>query len=299
MMHLFYAAGGGLGHISRTTAFIQQLDLNPRKVCLLSNSTYAIVPFIPKDIQVIPLVPEIIRDNRVYREFLLRLISEWNIQKVYLDAFPAGLMGEWNDFPPINQVEFCYLARILKWEVYEKQCLRRAPHFENTYLLEPITGEQRHFIEENSRFIIPFTLDYPKSDLTAAKVQRLKSLKKEGRETWLIIHSEPEEEVEELFHYAQETARIQGKKPYFILSSQSHHSLDTTHTEVWEDIYPAYALFPWVDRIVSACGFNTIQQTRLFRDKHIFIPFHRKYDDQFLRARLVRENYYNLKDNLY
>ena len=54
------------------------------------------------------------------------------------------------------------------------------------------------------------------------------------------------------------------------------------------DIYPASVLFEQADKIFTACGFNAMQQTKDFRNKHHFIPFERRYDDQFERAKRFR-----------
>jgi hypothetical protein len=41
---------------------------------------------------------------------------------------------------------------------------------------------------------------------------------------------------------------------------------------------------PRASRIVTACGFNVMRQTEPYRDRHTFLPFPRRYDDQFTRA---------------
>jgi hypothetical protein len=41
--------------------------------------------------------------------------------------------------------------------------------------------------------------------------------------------------------------------------------------------------------IITGCGFNAMRQTLPYRERHRFIPFPRRYDDQFLRAARRRE----------
>ena len=55
------------------------------------------------------------------------------------------------------------------------------------------------------------------------------------------------------------------------------------------NIYPASTLFESAERIFTACGFNAMKQTELFREKHFFIPFERRYDDQFKRAARIKQ----------
>jgi hypothetical protein len=50
------------------------------------------------------------------------------------------------------------------------------------------------------------------------------------------------------------------------------------------NFYPAYPCFEKVHKIVTACGFNSMLQTKAFRHKHVFIPFERRFDNQYLRA---------------
>ena len=51
-----------------------------------------------------------------------------------------------------------------------------------------------------------------------------------------------------------------------------------------KDLFPASYLFESAEQIVSACGFNIMRQTETFKEKHQFLPFWRRFDDQFLRA---------------
>jgi len=41
---------------------------------------------------------------------------------------------------------------------------------------------------------------------------------------------------------------------------------------------------PIADRIITACGFNSMRQTAPYRHKHHFLPFLRRLDDQYLPA---------------
>jgi len=39
------------------------------------------------------------------------------------------------------------------------------------------------------------------------------------------------------------------------------------------------------EKIFSGCGFNVMQQTHFYAHKHEFIPFERRFDDQFWRTK--------------
>jgi hypothetical protein len=53
---------------------------------------------------------------------------------------------------------------------------------------------------------------------------------------------------------------------------------------IYGNLYPATPLLPLADRILTACGFNVMRQTAAYRQQHRFLPFPRRFDDQFLRA---------------
>jgi hypothetical protein len=52
----------------------------------------------------------------------------------------------------------------------------------------------------------------------------------------------------------------------------------------WRDVYPVAPHLPHAERIVTAAGFNLMQETAHLRDRHAFVPFERALDDQFTRS---------------
>src|SRR5262249_49323155 len=54
------------------------------------------------------------------------------------------------------------------------------------------------------------------------------------------------------------------------------------------NFYPASLLFPLAERVITACGFNVMRQTESLASIHRFLPFERRFDDQFQRARRRR-----------
>ena len=103
-----------------------------------------------------------------------------------------------------------------------------------------------------------------------------------------MVHSEPHEETAELLAYARELAAAEGVDPRIALVTRTP-PLDLPSSISVLDLYPAAALFPHAAMIVTGCGFNAMRQTLPYREKHRFIPFPRRYDDQFLRAARRRE----------
>jgi hypothetical protein len=94
---------------------------------------------------------------------------------------------------------------------------------------------------------------------------------------WLIVHSGPAEEVLELIAYTREltSSRVLVATPCDLPMSAGFARIDA---------FPVSHLFADAERIVSAAGFNVMLETEPWRDKHIVLPFPRRFDDQFARA---------------
>jgi hypothetical protein len=60
------------------------------------------------------------------------------------------------------------------------------------------------------------------------------------------------------------------------------------------NLFPVYPYFRQAGRIFTACGFNSMKQTKEFSYKHHFLPFRRRFDNQFLRAKLRKKALMNI-----
>jgi hypothetical protein len=103
----------------------------------------------------------------------------------------------------------------------------------------------------------------------------------------LIVHSDTEEEVLLLYQHAKDIALLEEIQPEFVIISPCVPT-DIRDEVTLFDFFPAYPCFEGVQKIITACGFNSMQQTKRFARNHIFIPFERKFDNQFLRAGVRR-----------
>ena len=82
--------------------------------------------------------------------------------------------------------------------------------------------------------------------------------------------------------------RVGGFRPGY--DGAQDHDLVLRLTEVARSVahVPAVDLYPTADRIVTGGGFNAVRQTEAWSDRHLVVPFERRFDDQFARARRVR-----------
>src|SRR5438309_11797907 len=130
MSVLYYAMGGGLGHLTRARSFLRALGLE-RVSVILSASEFAGDPRVVGDIPVVPWS----------RDTIQRLAPE----RIIVDTFPAGLFGE------VEAPRVDYVARYLRWSAYAP---RNVPQLERTYVLEPLEDAHDRFIEEHSKVVI-------------------------------------------------------------------------------------------------------------------------------------------------
>ena len=314
-MIFYYAAGGGLGHLTRARAVVHTLGLK-EPVVVLTASPFAADLRVVGDLEVIS-IPRAFEFNLPdYRDWLRALLAERQPAEIFLDAFPAGLVGEFCDFTFPEGVKLRHLARLLRWDEYGKQLRGAAPVFDVTYVLEPLAAPHEVFLREHSKELEHLTLEDPPHDLTdelkesAVRIMRPSveeytlSNRRQAihKPIWIIVHAGPAKEVAELVAYAEELRRAEQVNPRLILLSPENPDLirtailrglptaDSSLPTSFEqfDFYPAAAFFHIADRLITACGFNTVRQTTKFREKHRFLPFPRRFDDQFHRAALAK-----------
>ncbi len=282
-MILYYAMGGGLGHLTRARALLHTLGLT-HAARVLTASDYADDRRVTGDLRVIKAPAALALDLPAYRLWLMRLLARLRPTALYLDTFPAGICGELCDFPPVTDLPVHYVARLLQWPAYEGLLAgRRPPRFAATHVLEPLAPAHAAFVARQSVKHAPLTLVDPPHPDDAAARGRFALLTRAAGPVWLIAHSAPAAEVAELLAYAEELRRLEQPGAQLILLARDVPPALPAHI-LHFDCYPAAPLFARAARVVSACGFNVMREMRRHRAKHRFMPFPRRFDDQFARA---------------
>jgi len=169
-----------------------------------------------------------------------------SFERIIVDAFPCGVTGELRDL----DMPMDYVARLLKWDAYVEATGAVMPHFETTYVVEPVTHaiDSAHFVD----------LDLSEPPHIA-----------EEEDFWLVAHGGDDDEVQHLTAYAQELQSIEGIDAPIVVARR---------------MFPLAPLLARAARIVSAAGFNIMLETHAWRQKHHVVPLPRRYDDQFTRA---------------
>jgi hypothetical protein len=170
-MILYYAVGGGLGHLARGLRVIGKLGLTD--VAIATASPYAervCKSYIP--------VPRSLDGNLdAHRAWIRDLGAE----RIIADTFPGGIQGELCGL----DVPIDYVARLLRWDVYRAAVPFALPEIGTTYVVEELT---------HAPFGNVVRLDLSVSDVPVVPEEP----------HWLVVHSGPDDEVRELVACAKE-----------------------------------------------------------------------------------------------
>lgn len=282
MTAAYYCMGGGLGHITRFTAFCRHFAIRP---ALLTNCEMV------RSGQIKPLAGPILIPDEAdnvdfasFRNWASSAIESIRPKTLFIDAFPGGILGELCDLPALKQIECIYLARILDLRAYKSRLNGSLPAFTKIYSIEQLGDEQQKWLN---------TLQTPVEELTLPYPDEPSDDKSENPEVpdncWLIIHSGSADELEQLWQFACQTAEIEGQTPAFALVSPGSRPEFLPECVAHFNRYPADSLIKQADRVFSAAGFNIMQQMKAYKYKHHVMPMNRALDDQFLRYRLANQ----------
>jgi hypothetical protein len=260
-MIVYYALGGGLGHLVRGRAVIDALGVR-EQAALLTASSFADDERVTGGLPVLRVPAELEDDPGALRAWIEALAPD----ELILDAFPAGILGELCGFDaaPVRHV-----ARLLRWERYEQRIAGRPPlHESHARALAHAAGRLRAFDLLPTEMLAP----------TRAAVDQ---------PHWLVVHAGPGEEVAELVAYAVDRMAAEGTHARLVVIAPARPDA-LPPGGVWLDAHPAAPFLGAAERIVSAAGFNIMREAAPYATKHHVVPFDRPLDDQFARASRAR-----------
>lgn len=284
-MKLYYAAGGGLGHLSRGWALAHMWNWRQQDVLFL-YAPYPDYPYdwvlkkgpTPYDAIHIPFKTNVRSNKKQLQEWLIGFIQDYGITEIYLDCFPSGLIGEWKKFP-LQELRFYLVARNLKAAAYGS-LFANHPAFEKIYQVEAFMPDYQVKIDDMGGEVLPIDIQYPQvGDFD----EIIEWIDLNPRPRWMIVHSGWDDELQALYDMAKDDARKEEVKPYIFLVNP--HSDPFPEVPSYQ-FFPAYPIFPYVDRLYSGAGFNTMKQAEGFEGVHRVLPFVRRYDDQFWRKQV-------------
>ncbi len=275
-MLLYYALGGGLGHLVRARAFLHTLG-PATEATLFTSSRFADDHRVTGGLPVVRVPDSLGGDRAGLRALLEVTLAATRAARLVVDAFPAGLLGELAGWAPPPGLALWHVARLLRWDRYTSDASPLLPRYDVTFVVEPLHAEHRRALESASASIRPLDLVDPPFPPPEPI---------EGPHV-LVVHSGPDEETLDLVACARELAAAGGRDTRVVLASPSRPEALPESVE-WRNAFPSTGLFPAAERIVAAAGFNAVRQTEPFRAKRFLVPYPRRFDDPFARAARVR-----------
>lgn len=294
MTILYFALGGGLGHVARAVKVARALGWGD--VQLVASTRSGPLPRLPGGRVPIVVPSEIRADRSGYEAWIAAVVARVAPSAICVDAFPMGLFGEWSSVTLPPGVERLHVARLLRWPAYVGATGAEVPRYDRVWTVEPLTEDHRAALAGAATRIDPLALAAdPVDDIHLARaramVEHLRTSAESTRHSanaprptvWLLVHTGPPDEVAELHAYGRSVADARGEWPVWALAHPDP-ALPTPEGLRRVPELPAAAFFPWVDRIVSAAGFNTMLETAHWAARNDVLPLPREFDNQFERA---------------
>ena len=271
-MVVFYALGGGLGHLTRARRVLAQLGLGSDAV-LLTASRYASDPRVTGGLEVVEVPDRLADDRSGFRRWVAAALREVQASELFVDTFPGGILGELCglELPPAQLV-----CRRLRWPAYRHRLAGPLPAYEVAHVIEPLSTPHLDVVSAIARRVEPLVL-------SAGRAAAGTPLLEEPHV--LVVHSGPAGELNELIEFAHV---VRGGPQVRVLIASPRRPDRLGGAAAWCDVYPVAPHLHHAEAIVTAAGWAAMQDAEHVRDRHRFIPFPRPLDDQFWRARCVR-----------
>ena len=275
-MYLYYAMGGGLGHITRAFAIMEKCSLNSSfRILTSSSSAPAVAKHSPCNID--HLSPDIQKSRKKYYQFLREYIAKYKIQAIVLDTFYAGLIGEWNEVA--LETPTFLIGRYLNFGEYQKK-------------IRDINGKfpvEALFIEKQNKDYFNFLAQHTKISTLYKPIilNKMINSKNHSAIKIAVVHSGNSSENEKLDEIAQNIIKKEKTSESIEYFRPGHNT------------YPFSKYLNSFTHIISGAGYNSVALANLALDyqKFIFHPFERKFDDQKLRLKRYLDNNNKKMDN--
>ncbi len=251
MALLYYAPGGGLGHLTRAIAILRQWNQHTgRPSLLVTYSPYASLASREGIAvrQVSGPDPHLLK--RVFRNAAPRL--------VVVDTFPRGIVGEIAEIVPGLECPAVLVQRFLN------------PFYLRQFNVAAFVGQYYRLVVRIADSLLPQTISQRTVDVPPVTVREEGELPRGlARSGWLFVDWGEGQGSGIYLEVAQEVARRRGKELRVLRPGE---------------IYPAVELMGKAELVIGGGGYNLFHEAALIGAPAIFVPGRRMYDDQFGRT---------------
>ncbi|MHB9026978.1 MAG: hypothetical protein ACYC7E_22815 [Armatimonadota bacterium] len=269
---LYYACGGGFGHVTRATAILRQLRRLGCRTSLAITNARQPTPFIQEGIEF--LSPET-DAPAVLQALVLDTLDRYTPQVLVVDVFANGIVGELSPLLPSLTCKKVLVFRYLREEFFAR-VQEALPHFDRVLLAEepgeplPVPTVPCHpILIRDAEELLPRAA--AKARLGVGENERVVLGVSSGEAAWTYDFFLLLQKVWRRLHPA---AQLRLAAPYPVGSGP-----------LFVEHYPLLELFNGVDLVVGASGYNLFHETQACGVPAIFLPQPRRFDDQRWRAR--------------
>ncbi|MEQ8279402.1 MAG: hypothetical protein RMA76_18355 [Deltaproteobacteria bacterium] len=265
---LYYALGGGLGHLTRAVALARQAARRGVEIEILTNSPYvsAVAASGSANLRRFPIdvAPERVRDA----------VRTTPCDALIVDTFPRGLGGEL-----ATLLDELTIPKVLVHRDLDPRYVRdvRLADHVARYALVLVPGEDAPLAAAPNAVRTAPWLTLDASELLAPDAAR-RALDANGKIVAVLASGREEEGP----MYARVAARIDAA-----LDVDVRLLVPTPRDDLPEAraLWPFLAYVRGVDVVVGGGGYNTVQEARATRTPFVGIAMPRKYDRQHVRLR--------------
>ena len=243
---VYFAPGGGLGHLNRALAVCLRLRDESVDARIVTNSPFA------EGLAALARCPIVALKGNEWAVSARGYVDEMRPRAVITDTFPYGLRDEWRNVR--LSVPLIHIARRLLTPIP----IRRK-EFALIIQAEPLSSEHSDSLGDSITLPGPILLAPGRVPTPIPKMLDRDDLT-------LIVHSGPNEEVAAL--------TLLANPPYAVISPWSNI-----------DYYPATNLYQRVRHVITGAGYNSMADLMAHRTRHTAVPFPRRYDDQHARVK--------------
>ncbi len=280
---LYYALGGGWGHLNRGLALARVAAARGHVVQLLANSPF--LPFVahalPPGCRLHPLPPGEAPEPAGRR--LRGLLARLDYDLIVVDCFPRGLGGELAAWLPTCPVPRVLIHRDVTPAYVQAGKLSEyvARHYQ--LILIPGEGETLPLADlPRARQTPPWLLLDPEQLPDRARAREVLGLSPASptRPCVLLLAAGQPEEQQALGALSAKLAAAHPGVDFRCLAAQRPAACPP---ELWRFHYPALACLPAADLVIGGGGYHTVHECAAVGVPLLALPRPRLYDRQRLR----------------
>lgn len=276
MKILYYAPGGGTGHIVRGYSIFRELKKKHELFMIASSPFVHILNNSGISVFKIPGENENTLDNSIIIKNIIDFIKP---DMLIVDTFYYGYYGELLYYLQSKSLKKIFIFRYRHDEINhpDLSCY--------DLVIIPDPAGYGTLLEEKDNFmrtgyIICRRPDELKPACEALQYLRVSSF---GKKIILVMHSGYGNEGENLFHMASQVVSDMNRPELIVRFASLEPLTDAKLSPYHINYFPVVELLNPIDIVISGSGYNTYHEISMARKRRVLKAFKRQIDDQSVR----------------